>query len=155
MPSPARRMRSRTPSNVTPFASARCELAWITGPSAIGSENGTPTSMTSAPASSSACSSSNERARSGWPAVTYTINARLLDARNAANRRSMADKSDEIVADTNAVAVGILRLDDRAKEHARLVALRQVHARARVRQIPHRVADDAQQRSREHFRQRI
>ena len=35
--------------------SARSDARWITGPSAIGSENGTPSSMMSAPASTSAC----------------------------------------------------------------------------------------------------
>ena len=34
----------------TPCASARSDARWITGPSAIGSENGTPSSMMSAPA---------------------------------------------------------------------------------------------------------
>ena len=33
-----------------PRASARSPAFWITGPSAIGSENGTPSSITSAPA---------------------------------------------------------------------------------------------------------
>ena len=35
----------------TPRASAFSPAFWITGPSAIGSENGTPSSITSAPAS--------------------------------------------------------------------------------------------------------
>ena len=38
-----------TPRSVVPLASARSEARWITGPSASGSENGTPTSITSAP----------------------------------------------------------------------------------------------------------
>jgi hypothetical protein len=36
-------------------ASARSPAFWITGPSAIGSENGTPSSMMSAPASTMPC----------------------------------------------------------------------------------------------------
>ena len=36
---------------VAPDASARVPAAWITGPSASGSENGTPTSTRSAPPS--------------------------------------------------------------------------------------------------------
>ena len=39
----------------TPRASARSLAFWITGPSAIGSENGTPSSITSAPAATIAC----------------------------------------------------------------------------------------------------
>src|SRR6185436_9890933 len=54
-----------------PAASARSVARWMTGPSASGSENGTPTSSTSAPARSSAFRISAERARSGSPAVTY------------------------------------------------------------------------------------
>ena len=38
-----------------PAASARVAAAWITGPSARGSENGTPTSTRSAPAGSDKC----------------------------------------------------------------------------------------------------
>ena len=40
-----------TPSSVAPAASARVAAAWITGPSASGSEKGTPSSIRSAPAS--------------------------------------------------------------------------------------------------------
>ncbi len=43
---------SSTPSSVAPAASARSVARWITGPSASGSENGTPISRTSAPARS-------------------------------------------------------------------------------------------------------
>ena len=39
-----------TPRRVAPDASARSVARWITGPSASGSENGTPISRTSAPA---------------------------------------------------------------------------------------------------------
>ena len=56
-----------------PAASARSVARWMTGPSASGSENGTPTSMTSAPARSSAFRISAERGRSGSPAVVYVI----------------------------------------------------------------------------------
>ena len=41
-----------------PAASARCAAAWITGPSATGSEKGMPTSIMSAPPSTTASSSS-------------------------------------------------------------------------------------------------
>jgi hypothetical protein len=42
---------SRTPRSVVPALRARSLARWITGPSAVGSLNGTPTSITSAPAS--------------------------------------------------------------------------------------------------------
>ena len=41
-----------------PRASARSDARWITGPSASGSENGKPSSTTSAPASTAARASS-------------------------------------------------------------------------------------------------
>ena len=49
----ARKLRttSSTCARPMPRASARSEAFWITGPSAIGSENGTPSSMMSAPPS--------------------------------------------------------------------------------------------------------
>ena len=46
---------SRVLLRVWPFASARWAARWIGGPSAIGSENGKPTSMRSAPAPGSPC----------------------------------------------------------------------------------------------------
>src|SRR6185369_8096506 len=55
---------------VVPFASERIDAAWITGPSAIGSENGMPSSIASAPAASS---SSTMRGVSPSPHVTYAI----------------------------------------------------------------------------------
>ena len=58
-----------TPSSVVPAARARSLARWITGPSASGSENGTPTSMMSAPARSRARRMSDVRARDGSPAV--------------------------------------------------------------------------------------
>ena len=52
-----------------PFRQARSEALWMVGPSAIGSEKGTPSSMMSAPARTSACSSGTVSAGSGSPAV--------------------------------------------------------------------------------------
>src|SRR5262245_18770466 len=57
----------------------------MTGPSASGSENGTPTSSTSAPAQSSALRISPERGRSGSPAVVYVMRPVRPAARNRAN----------------------------------------------------------------------
>src|ERR1043165_2013075 len=63
---------------VVPFASARIAAAWITGPSAIGSENGTPSSIASAPASASARMMS---AVGPSPHVTYPIRPRRPSSR--------------------------------------------------------------------------
>ncbi len=52
-----------------PLASARSEAFWITGPSAIGSENGTPSSITSAPARAIASMISALASANGSPAV--------------------------------------------------------------------------------------
>ena len=58
-----------TSDRPTPCFSARSPARWITGPSAIGSENGTPSSMMSAPASTSPCISGTVSAGCGSPAV--------------------------------------------------------------------------------------
>src|SRR5687767_2711472 len=123
------------------------------GPSAIGSENGTPTSITSAPAPSSARSRAIDSSTLGWPAVQYGTSARRPDASSAANRRAIA--SDEVVADPNAIALRIGRLDDRSKESARRILLREIHQRARMEDIPAIVADDPHDRSRHLVRVRI
>src|SRR5471030_2409830 len=68
-----------------PAAIARSVARWITGPSASGSENGTPTSRTSAPARSSALRISAERGRSGSPAVVYVTSPGRFSARSRAN----------------------------------------------------------------------
>src|SRR5580765_7955595 len=57
----------------TPWRRAHSEARWMSGPSAIGSENGTPTSTASAPARSTARSSSSVRSSDGNPAVRYGI----------------------------------------------------------------------------------
>ena len=55
--------------------SARSEERWITGPSAIGSEKGMPSSITSAPPSASAFMIGTVRRGLGSPAVTKGISA--------------------------------------------------------------------------------
>src|SRR5690606_14958542 len=72
-----------------PRASARSELRWMVGPSAIGSENGTPSSMTSAPASTSACMTGTSASSEGSPAVTKGIKALRLADLSRANLASM------------------------------------------------------------------
>src|SRR6185437_2761319 len=69
----------------TPLRSARSDERWITGPSAIGSEKGTPSSITSAPPAASACMNSTVRAGSGSPAVMNGISPFRPSADNAAN----------------------------------------------------------------------
>src|SRR5690349_21362068 len=54
---------------VWPAFSARCEEAWIAGPSAMGSEKGMPSSMMSAPAPGRPLSTAREVSWSGSPAV--------------------------------------------------------------------------------------
>ena len=65
-----RRTISSTWRVPTPSASAFSPAFWITGPSAIGSENGTPSSITSAPAATMPCISSGVMSANGKPAVT-------------------------------------------------------------------------------------
>ena len=74
---PARKARtiSSTWARPTPKASARSPAFWITGPSAEGSEKGTPSSMMSAPAFAMACISEGVLSAKGKPAVTNGIRA--------------------------------------------------------------------------------
>src|SRR5512143_168214 len=74
---------ARTSFSPTLFASARSDARWITGPSAMGSENGTPSSMMSAPASTSACINGTVRPLPGSPAVMNGIRAFLFCACSA------------------------------------------------------------------------
>ena len=63
------RTSSSTLARVTPAASARWVARWITGPSASGSENGMPSSMTSAPRRAASTTSFRVIASDGSPAV--------------------------------------------------------------------------------------
>ena len=54
----------------TPSARAFSPAFWMTGPSAMGSEKGTPSSMMSAPASTMPCMSAGVMSENGKPAVT-------------------------------------------------------------------------------------
>src|SRR4051794_1003689 len=83
--SESRPATSRIRCTVAPAASARVPAAWMTGPSASGSENGTPSSTRSAPASAQASPMATDRSRSGKPPIRYGISAaRPLAAANAA-----------------------------------------------------------------------
>ena len=70
-----------TASGVTPANNARCIDSAITGPSAIGSENGIPSSMMSAPAAGSSLNNRSVVARSGNPAVINGSSAQRPSAR--------------------------------------------------------------------------
>src|SRR5436305_3419161 len=123
------------------------------GPSAIGSENGTPISMTSAPASCSPCTSSSVALGEGCPAVTYGTSARRPDARSWAN--CSARRSDEVVTDTNAVPIGLVSLDDRSLERAVLPTICKIDKIPWKENVTLFVADDAHDRPRQHFRDGI
>ena len=83
------RIIRKTCSIVRPFASDFVNAAWITGPSAIGSENGIPISTRFAPAFSIAGSSAAVVARSGYPAGMNGISANCRFSRSAANVESI------------------------------------------------------------------
>src|SRR6185436_5547519 len=83
------RTMSSTIARPTPCASARSEARWMTGPSAIGSENGTPSSITSAPAVTNASRIGSVCAGVGSPTVTYGMSAVRPAARSSANAASM------------------------------------------------------------------
>src|SRR5688572_14693338 len=65
----------------------------MTGPSASGSENGTPISRTSAPALSRRLMMSADRCRSGSPAVTYVTRPVRPSLRSCVKRSSIRDMS--------------------------------------------------------------
>src|SRR5882724_3358269 len=75
----------------TPCLSARSLERWMVGPSAIGSEKGTPSSMMSAPAPGSACMIGTVIAGLGSPAVTKGISAFFLCAWSFLNVSGMRD----------------------------------------------------------------
>src|SRR4051794_39122149 len=76
-----RALASTTACTVAPAASARVPAAWMTGPSASGSENGTPSSTRSAPDSAYASAIAREVLRSGKPPIMYGIRAALPSLR--------------------------------------------------------------------------
>ena len=65
----ASRTRANTRGTFIPCSSAAWVVRWIVGPSASGSEKGTPTSMKSAPAAATRRNASSETSRFGNPAV--------------------------------------------------------------------------------------
>src|SRR5437899_494801 len=98
-----------------PCASATSLERWMVAPSASGSENGTPTSIRSAPAAATRCSASSDAAVVGNPAVRYGISAARPASRTARHRAAM-ERSDKVVADLEAVLDRVGDFDDGAGE---------------------------------------
>src|SRR3954447_13108949 len=67
-----------TPSSVAPARSACDPAAWMTGPSARGSEYGTPSSSRSAPLSMYASPMAREASSEGKPPIRYGMSAAAL-----------------------------------------------------------------------------
>src|SRR6266478_2838239 len=80
------RTRSMTPASVVPDLRARSDARWMVGPSASGSLKGTPSSITSAPASASASTNFSVASSDGSPAVMYATMPSTPELRSSANR---------------------------------------------------------------------
>src|SRR6266704_392713 len=104
----------------------------MVGPSARGSENGTPTSTKSAPASSITRSAASDCSGVGKPAVRYGMSAARfpVPAFRMARHRATIAWSDKVVADVDAVFDGIGDLDDRAGEGTLGIALGEISQKA-------------------------
>src|SRR5260370_21962195 len=140
-PSAACAICSSTRGSVIPCSSAVWVARSIVGPSAKGSENGTPTSMKSAPAASRRRNASPERAGVGKPAVRYGISAaRRRPAGSTptprARQRAAIGCSDKVVADRNAVLHGVGHLDDRPGVAPVGVLLREIGQEPRLLRRP-------------------
>src|SRR6266404_315695 len=81
-----RRTRSITPASVVPDFRERSDARWMVGPSASGSLNGTPSSITSAPASARARTNLCVASSDGSPAVMYATMPSSPAARSSAKR---------------------------------------------------------------------
>src|SRR5262245_10552066 len=104
----------------------------MSGPSAIGSENGMPTSIAIAPACSSACIIANEPSRVGKPAVRYGISpVSPARAPNAAVRRDAAKGGFAVLVRTEVrvVTPAPLRVLQRRADVAHLDPEQRVRAR--------------------------
>src|SRR5262245_19050341 len=83
-----------TSASEVPCFNARSLERWMVGPSAIGSEKGTPSSMMSAPPETSASMMGTVAAGLGSPAVTKGISAFLFCAWSLLNACAMRDMSE-------------------------------------------------------------
>src|SRR5205809_6749049 len=126
--SAASRIRVSTPAAVIPCSNAAWVERWMVGPSASGSENGTPTSRKSAPAAATSRRASSDVSGVGNPAVRYGMSAarRVPAFPRMARQRAAIGCSDKVVADVDAVLYGVRDLHDRAGMIAFGVALREV-----------------------------
>src|SRR2546427_6367876 len=115
----------------------------MVGPSARGSENGTPTSMKSAPAFATDRIASSASSKFGKPAVKYGMSAR--DLPSARHRAAMAF-SDKVVADVDAVFNRVGDLDDGAREVAVGVFLREIDDGTGVQEPAVRGCDETHHR---------
>src|SRR5436309_13624123 len=100
----------------------------MVGPSARGSENGTPTSTKSAPAAATSRRASRDRSGVGNPAVRYGMSAaRRVPAFPRMDRqRAAIGCSDKVVADVDTVFDGVGDFHDRAGMIAFEIFLREV-----------------------------
>src|SRR5215204_3246544 len=109
---------ARTLCRLAPEAIARSVARWITGPSASGSEKGTPISRTSAPASSRRVMISADFVRSGSPAVTYVTRPVRLSLRSSVKRSSILPTSGLLEDLLHAVHVLVASAGEIHKQHA-------------------------------------
>src|SRR6516162_1248174 len=92
--------RFNTDINVVPERNARSLARWIAGPSATGSLNGTPSSITSAPAPIAANTTSLVVCKSGSPQVTYATSPGLclkVSDIGSRNRQLLPQDADVLV----------------------------------------------------------
>src|SRR5439155_7327301 len=117
-----------------PWSRAAWVERWMVGPSARGSENGTPTSTKSAPAAATSRKASSDSTGVGNPAVRYGMSAaRCVPALpRMARQRAAIGCSDKVVADVDAVFDGVGDLHDRAGMIALGIALREVGEKSGV-----------------------
>src|SRR5947199_7803968 len=130
----ARRIWSSTRGTVIPWSSAVWIERWMVGPSARGSENGTPTSTKSAPAAATSRRASRDSSGVGNPAVRYGISAARRGPAfpRMARQRAAIGCSDKVVADVDTVLGGVGDLHDRAGMIACGIALCEIGEKSGV-----------------------
>src|SRR5439155_25985542 len=111
-----------------PWSRAAWVERWMVGPSARGSENGTPTSTKSAPAAATRRRAWSDSSGVGNPAVRYGMSAaRCVPALpRMARQRAAIGCSDKVVADVDPVLDGVGDFHDRAGMIAGGTELREI-----------------------------
>src|SRR5579864_1443293 len=84
---------SSAPPTVMPCSRAVWPARWMTGPSASGSENGTPISSAAIPEPASLFPTAIDFLRLGWPAIRYPISFRSSWARTESSSREVAERA--------------------------------------------------------------